>query len=172
MLEEQRREQGRRLRAFAHDHRVGQLDAEQQAAHAGVGGNGAYDVGHARAGLLVRRCRGDCGLRGGGDVGDHGVEDRCDEVVLVGEALVEVPNAQARLAADGAHRQFGGVLVAGAEQLQTGVQQAATTPGEALGRVDAAVGPDLCHKAILTPVSRAGQDQETHVLTFADRGGQ
>ena len=39
-------------------------------------------------------CRRDGGLRGGGDVGDHPVEHRADEVVLVGEALVEVPQRQ------------------------------------------------------------------------------
>ena len=39
----------------------------------------------------------------------HPVEHRGDELVLVGEALVEVPNGQTGLPADGAHRQLGGI---------------------------------------------------------------
>jgi len=52
--------------AFARDHRVGQLGAEQQAPDPGVAGDGPHDVGHSRAGLLVGGHRRHGGLRGGG----------------------------------------------------------------------------------------------------------
>ena len=44
-----------------------------------------------------------------------------------------------------AHGQFGGVLVGDAEEVEAGVEESAPTLGEPLGRVDAAVRPDLCH---------------------------
>ena len=58
------------IRRVSHDHRVGQLHAEQQSTHPDVGSDGAHDVGHARAGLLLRRRRRDRRLCGGG-VGSH-----------------------------------------------------------------------------------------------------
>ena len=63
-------------------------------------------VRHARAALLGPRRGGHGRLSGGGDVGDRVVENRDDELVLIGEALVEIACGQTRLPADGAHGQL------------------------------------------------------------------
>ena len=95
-----------------------------------------------------------------------------DEVVLVGEALVEVPQRHPGLAADAAHRQFRQIGV-GTEDVEARFQEAAAALGDAVGRFDAAVGPHLSHRVHLDTASAAcRQYQETDVLTFADRGGQ
>ncbi len=113
----------------------------------------------------------DGGLGGGGDIGDHPVEHLRNEVVLVGEALVEVPQRHSGLSADAAHRQFGQVRVR-AEDVQARFQEPAPAVGKTLGGFDPAVRPDLCHSDHLDTAVNLEQYQETHVLTFADRSGQ
>ena len=84
------------LGPLAGQHRVGQPGVEQEPSDAGVLGHRADQVGDARPVLLLGWCGGDGGLGGGGDVGDHAVEDRRHQGVLVGEALVEVPGGDPR----------------------------------------------------------------------------
>lgn len=66
MLAGQHREQRVGFGAFAYQHDVGRLRAEQQPTDASVTGDGPHDVGHACTGLLVRRRRGHRGPGGDG----------------------------------------------------------------------------------------------------------
>ena len=119
--------------------------------------------------MAARSCcfragRGNRGLRAGGDVGDHPVVHRGDEVVLVGEALVEVACRHPGLPADSAHGQLREIGVR-AEDVQTGLQQSRTTVSEPVGRLDTAIGPPTL--SILTAPSHAQAIYlETSVLTF------
>jgi len=97
--------------AFAHDHGVGKLGAEQQASHARIGCDSPHNVGHALLGLLVHRRRRHHGLGGSGQIGDHPIEDRADEFVFIGEAFVEVSGGQTRPAANATDRQRGDVSI-------------------------------------------------------------
>ena len=142
MLAGQHGEQRAGFGAFAHDHRVGQLRAEQQAPDAGVAGDAPHDVGHPGAGLLVRGHRRHGGLGGGGQLGDHRIEYRRDEFVLVGEAFVEVAGGQAGPSADLADGQRGDIRPAGPKQVQAGGQEPGAARGQSLGGLDAAVRPN------------------------------
>jgi len=141
ILARQHGEQGAGFGAFAHDHGVGQLRAEQQSSDAGVPGNGPHDVGHPRAAPLARRHRRDRGLSGGGQLGDDPVEDSADEFVLVREAFVEITRRQARPAADPADGQLRDVPLVGPQQVQAGFQQPPAARGQPLGGLDAPVWP-------------------------------
>ena len=96
------------------------------------------------------------------------VEDGDDELVFVGEALVEIACGQAGPAADRPHGEVGFGAVT-AQQVKAGVQEPASALREAVGRPDTAVRADLCHvghRATLTAVSGVGQYLTTNVLTF------
>src|SRR5215204_3837708 len=175
MLERQHRHQCEGFRALAYHDGVGHLRAEQQTAHSCVSGDCPHDVGYAGPAVFLEGRRGDCGLCRGGDIGDHPVENLPDEVVFVGETLVEVPHSHPGLAADAAHRQFG--QVGGrTEDVQAGLQKAATPFGDSVCRLHAAVGPHSSHLLHLdTAVAPGATYLETGVLTFADwvtNGGQ
>ena len=144
MLARQQGEHAAEFGPLAGQHRVGELRVEQQPPDPGVAGDGADQVGDARPVLLVAGCGRDGGLRRRGDVGDHPVEDRGDEGVLVGEALVEVPRGLPAVAQMARTVRSGG-SVGAAEQFETRVEEPAPALRQPARRLDAAIGPDLRH---------------------------
>ena len=133
---------------------MGHLGAEQQPADARIAGDSPDDVGDTGPVLFGAGRRGHRRLGGGGQFGGHGVEDRFDEDVLVGEALVKISCGKSGFGADRAHRQIVGVALA--EQLEPGFEEALPAQRPALNGGHAAVGTTLRHPLILTPVNRDG----------------
>ncbi len=104
------------------------------------------------------------------NIADDPIEDATDEVVLVGEAFVEVAGGQAGPSANFADGKPGDVLSAGSQHVQAGGQQQATAGGQPLAGLDAAVRPGargLRHDHHLDTGVRYGQHQETAVLTIS-----
>ena len=134
-------EQGTGFDTLADQHGIGQVCAEQQTTHTRVPADRPHDVGHAGAGLLLRRCSRHRGLRRGGQFGNHPVEDRGDELVLVGEALVEVAGGHPGPTADAANGQLRRVPLVGPQQIKACAQQPGPATGQAVCGVDATVGP-------------------------------
>ena len=152
VLARQEGEDAADLGALACQHGIGQLRVEQQPSDAGVAGDGSDQVRDAGPVLLVARRRGDGRLGGGGDVGDHPVEDGGDEFVLVGEALVEVARRDAGLRAQGTDRQLRRVRPRRRAVPDPASSSCRLRCASRSRRFDAAVRPDLWHASILTPV--------------------
>src|ERR1700742_2244662 len=138
MLTGQHCENTAEVGALAQNHRIRQADVEQQPADAGVGADDADQVGDACAGLFGRWRRCDGSLCGACDVGDGGIENGGHELVLVGEALVEVPSGQARPSANRADSEDT-VWIIGTEKIEPRVQKSASALVYALGRLYSAI---------------------------------
>src|ERR1700755_2958886 len=147
------------------------MRAEEQTADTRVIDDRLHDIRHRSPRLLVRPGGGHSGLGGSGDICDHPVKNRADELVLVGEALVEIPSGQARPSANRTDSEDT-VRMIGAEQVEPGVQKSASAQINTLGRLYSAIRADLGnggHLAILTAVKVVRQYLITGVLTFKDR---
>ena len=120
-----------------------------------------------------RRHRGHRGLGGGGQIGDHPIEDTADEFVLVGEAFVEVAGGQpgpAAHLADGQPRRCpAGPLPAASRPAASSRRRRVASRSRGL---DAAVRPrarGLRHEHHLDTNATPRQYQETSVLTVSGR---
>ena len=105
--------------------------ADEDADAPSVGGHVADRrvEGRTRLGLGLLRSRRDRLQRLPGRLGEDLVEDGGHQLVEVGEALVEVPVAQARAGADAAHGRPGGPVLT--EELEARLHELATPRGDA-----------------------------------------